>query len=179
MCSGDCVLYGCTSSSCKCQRGFSQTGRAACRKELVPLGPHNPFDHFGLQVSVTGDFTKWSFWQREASSSWRRPWVLDSASLAQRSGIPVIEQLLACHWAPVKRNVTHGGLMSLQSDSPSLRWVSSYSVTNNVESQLKLHIWEYIWPCLSPKQHLNYTWNSGSKPSGGNLSPTLPLKQSY
>lgn len=34
------------------------------------------------------------------------------------------------------------------SDMPTLGWVNS--ITNNVESQLKMHIREYIWLCLSP-----------------------------
>lgn len=51
------VLYACTCPPCKCQRGVSQSGRAACRKMLVPLGPYNPNGRFYLQVSVTYDFT--------------------------------------------------------------------------------------------------------------------------
>lgn len=138
----------------KCQRGSSQTGKAARGKVLVFLGPHNSNDHFRLQVSVTCDFTDWSLWRREAASTWGSPWESWTLHLPDTAirHTPSAKRLLAGYWAPVETEcLTHGGLMSLPSDIPTLGWANSYSMTNNVKSQLKMHIWDYNWRCLGPR----------------------------
>lgn len=57
------VLYGCISSSCKCHRGVSPTGRAARRKVLVPSGPTALLTMLGYKslrfvISLTGTSDK-------------------------------------------------------------------------------------------------------------------------
>lgn len=130
------VLYGCTTSSCKCHRGVSPTGRAARRKVLVPSGPTVLLTMLGykslrLVISLTG-----------TSDKGRCPcefWTLSPCHGIRHT--PCIKQLLACYWAPVESEwLSHGGLRSLQRDIPTLRWVNSYSRTNTVERQLKMHI---------------------------------------
>lgn len=103
---------------------------------------------------MTCDFTDRSLWQREAVSTWGSPWESWTLRLPDTaiSHTPFVKQLLAGYWALVETEcLTHGGLMSLPSDILTLGWANSYSMTNNVESQLKMHIWDYNWLCLGPR----------------------------
>lgn len=93
----------------------------------------------------------------DKGATWSAPGREDSsASLTQLSG-PLLwlsSWLLgSCgNWEP-----DSGRPHKFQSDASTLRWVSSYSTTKNMQSQLKMCIWEYIWIALAP-QHLSFTW---------------------
>jgi hypothetical protein len=100
-----------------------------------------------------------------------------SASLTQPSG----QLLLLSSWllgSCGNRKPDSGRLHEFQSDASTLGWVSSYSMTNKMESQLKMSIWEYIWIALAP-QHLNFTWKRGGEPSGETHPLLYHWTQSY
>lgn len=77
------VLYGCTSSSCRCHRGVSPEGRAARRKVLVPSGPTALLTMLGYKSLLICDFTDWHVGQREVPLR-----VLDSVSLPRCQAHP-------------------------------------------------------------------------------------------
>lgn len=76
------VLYGCISSSCKCHRGVSPTGRAARRKVLVPSGPTALLTMLGYK-SLRFVISDWHVGQREVPLG-----VLDSVSLPRDQAHP-------------------------------------------------------------------------------------------